>query len=162
MPIYAPVRVMHRIGSIVTTCALLLSFTATQAAAQSARDSTAVLRTVEQFHRALAKGDSVAALALLAPDVAILESGGSETLADYRGHHLPGDIEYARAVPSVRGAAHVVIVGDAAWVTSTSTTQGTFKERAINSVSAELVVLSRVGGEWRIRAIHWSSRAKRS
>ena len=116
MPIYAPVRVMHRIGSIVTTCALLLSFTATQAAAQSARDSTAVLRTVEQFHRALAKGDSVAALALLAPDVAILESGGSETLADYRGHHLPGDIEYARAVPSVRGAAHVVIVGDAAWV----------------------------------------------
>ena len=161
MSIQPPVRVMHRIGSIVTTCLLLLSFTTTKAAAQSARDSTAVLRTVDQFHRALASGDSVAALALLAPDVAILESGGSETLADYRGHHLPADIEYARAVPSVRGAAHVVIVGDAAWVTSTSTTQGTFKERAINSVSAELVVLSRVSGEWRIRAIHWSSRAKR-
>ena len=96
---------MHRIGSIVTTCLLLLSFTTTKAAAQSARDSTAVLRTVDQFHRALASGDSVAALALLAPDVAILESGGSETLADYRGHHLPADIEYARAVPSVRGAA---------------------------------------------------------
>lgn len=162
MPVPPSTRMVHRVVSIVAACATLMSFTATDAAAQPARDSAAVLRTVEQFHRALASGDSTAALAMLASDVTILESGGSETLADYRGHHLPGDIEYARAVPSVRGPAHIVIVGDAAWVSSTSTTQGTFKERAINSVGAELVVLSRVGGEWRIRAIHWSSRAKRS
>ena len=129
--------------------------------AQTVRDSAAVVRVVEQFHRALAAGDSAAALASLAPDAVILESGGAETLADYRAHHLPADIQFARAVPSVRGAATVAIVGDAAWVSSTSTTQGTFKDRAINSVGAELVVLSKTNGQWRIRAIHWSSRTKR-
>ncbi len=162
MPVPPPIRVVHGVVSIVVACATLMSLTATYAAAQAARDSAAGLCTVEQFHRALASGDSIAALALLAPDVAILESGGSETLPDYREHHIPADIAYARAVRAVRGPAHVVIVGDAAWVSSTSSTQGTFKERAINSVGAELIVLSRVGGEWRIRAIRWSSRAKRS
>jgi hypothetical protein len=57
-----------------------------------------VARTVEQYHRALAAGDSTAALTLLAPDAVILESGGVETRDEYRGHHLPGDVAFARAV----------------------------------------------------------------
>ena len=50
------------------------------------------------------------------------------------------------------------VAGDAAWVTSTSTTVGSFNGRAVNSTGAELMVLSKdTAGEWRIRAIHWSS-----
>ena len=127
-----------------------------------ANDSADVVAAVARFHSALAGGDSTTALALLADDVAILESGGAETKAGYRSGHLKADIEYAAGLPSVHSVTGVRVRGDAAWVTSTSTTQGTYKERQVNSVGAELMVLSREGGAWRIRAVHWSSRARRA
>ena len=65
-------------------------------------DSTAILATVTAFHAALAAGDSAAALALLAPDAVVLESGEVETRAEYAAHHLAADIEFSRAVPSQR------------------------------------------------------------
>ena len=151
------------IGAAVFAAALLVPLTPTAGGAQSpARDdSSAVARTVQQFHQALESGDSTAALSLLAPDAVIQESGGVESRADYRNHHLPGDIKFARAVKSVRGPVAVTVQGDVAWASSTSSTQGTYGERAINSTGAELMVLSRMNGQWRIRAIHWSARNRR-
>jgi ketosteroid isomerase-like protein len=131
------------------------------AAGAQQSDSAAVASVIERFHAALASGDSAAALALLAPDVTVLESGGVETLEEYRSHHLPGDIQFARAVPRSRAPIKVALAGDMAWATSTGVTQGEFRGRAINSNSAELMVLTRSGGGWLIRAIHWSSRARR-
>lgn len=126
-------------------------------------DSAAAVAVVSAYHRALETGDSTAALALLTADVVILESGGVETREEYRGHHLPGDIAYARAVPSARTVRQVKIQGATAWVSSTSIAQGTFNGRAVHSSGAELVVLTRgADGQWRIAAIHWSSRARRS
>lgn len=125
-------------------------------------DSAEVAATVDRFHRALAAADSAGALALLTEDVQILESGGTENRAEYRSHHLGSDIEFARAVPSRRGATAVRVHGDVAWATSTSTTEGTFRGRAINSAGAELMVLVRTPEGWRIAAIHWSSRNRRS
>lgn len=116
---------------------------------------------MEAFHRALATGDSAAALSLLAPDAVILESGGTETRAEYRSHHLPGDIAFARAVASRRGPMRVRVLGDAAWATSTSTTAGEFRGRVINSAGAALMVPTRTPQGWRISAVHWSSRARR-
>lgn len=124
-------------------------------------DSAAVAQTVHRYHAALSAGDSAAALALLAPDAVILESGGVESRAEYRSHHLPADIEFARAVRSEQGPIRVRVQGDAAWATSTSTTQGEFRGRAINSAGAELMVLMRTQQGWRITAIHWSSRTRR-
>ena len=124
-------------------------------------DSAAVVAAVHAFHAALARGDSAAAIALLAPDVRILESGGIETLADYRAHHLGADIAFARAVPATRGPVGVTVRGDVAWAVSTSETKGEFRGRAVNSAGAELMVLTRAAGGWRISAIHWSSRARR-
>lgn len=125
-------------------------------------DSGAVAAAIERFHGALAAGDSVAALAMLAPDAVILENGTVETRDEYRGHHLPADIEFARAVPSQRSPVWVVVRGDVAWATSTSRTRGEFRGREINSEGAELMVLTRTPAGWRISAIHWSSRTLRS
>ncbi|HEX2081479.1 MAG TPA: nuclear transport factor 2 family protein [Longimicrobium sp.] len=127
----------------------------------SRADSAEVAATVERFHRALASADSAAALALLTDDVEILESGGIETRQEYRSHHLASDIEFARAVPSQRGPLRVHVAGDVAWTTSTSTSEGEFRGRAINAVGAELMVLRRTPQGWRIAAIHWSSRTRR-
>jgi ketosteroid isomerase-like protein len=47
------------------------------------------------FHEALASGDSVTALELLAEDVVIYESGGVEaSREEYRSHHLPADMAF--------------------------------------------------------------------
>lgn len=124
-------------------------------------DSAAVAHVVTQYHAALASGDSAAALALLADDAIILETGGIETRAEYRSHHLPGDIRFAMAVKSERGPIHVRIKGDVAWTSSTSTTTGETNGRAVNSAGAELMVLVKTGSSWKISAIHWSSRARR-
>lgn len=126
--------------------------------AQTAADSAA--GTVTAFHSALAAGDSLTALALLAEDVVILESGSRETLAEYRSHHLPGDIKFARAVPAKRRPLQVTVIGDAAWAVGSSETVGTIDGRAVDSLGVELVVLSRTASGWRIRAIHWSSRRR--
>ncbi|MEO6526958.1 MAG: nuclear transport factor 2 family protein [Gemmatimonadaceae bacterium] len=134
----------------------------------SAADSAAVAQTMTSFHEALAAGDSAGALALLTPDATILESGGTESRAEYRSHHLPADIEFARAVESVRGPIRVSVLGDVAWASATSTAQGDFRGRAVRSAGAELMVLTRVaradaarGASWQINAIHWSSRTIR-
>ena len=125
-----------------------------------ASDSAVVATVVRQFHEALVRGDSVAALALLAEDVIVLEAGTIETRAEYRRNHLPADMRFAQAVPSTRGPARVVVAGDVAWITSSSETTGTFEGRPISSAGAELMVLSRTAAGWRIRAIHWSSRRR--
>ena len=149
----------------MTMVALLATVSSTAVAQHEGHgamgDSAAVATTVAKYHEALAAGDSTAALALLADDAVILETGGVETRGEYRSHHLPGDINFAKAIRSQRGPVHVRILGDVAWTTSTSTTQGEMNGRAINSVGAELMVLVRTPGGWKISAIHWSSRTPR-
>lgn len=155
---------------MVRTCrlaciAMLVAAVPTTTVAQHAThhpvgDSARVMATVEQFHAALSAGDSAAALRLLADDVIILESGGVETRNEYRSHHLPGDIGFARAIKSERTPLQLRVKGDVAWVSSSSTTRGTYRERAIDSLGAELMVLTRSGDRWLISAIHWSSRRR--
>ena len=129
--------------------------------ATSARDSAAVAAVVAAYDRALQAGDSATALALLAPDALILESGDVETREEYRSHHLASDIAFARATRATAGSLHISVRGDVAWASSTKTTTGQFRDRAVNSSGAELMVLTREPAGWMIRAVHWSSRSRR-
>lgn len=132
-------------------------------AASSSRDvdSSAIVKALDQYHAALARGDTAAAIGLLSRDVLVLESGGLETREHYVEHHLSADMEFARAVPSKRTLIRLTRRGDVAWTISTSTRAGTFKGREIDNVDAELMVLNREKGKWKIRAIHWSSARKK-
>jgi ketosteroid isomerase-like protein len=121
-----------------------------------AQDQDAVRSTLHQFHAALSAGDSVTALAQLAPDLRILEGGGIETLEQYRSHHLPGDMAFAAGITRESGEISVEIRGDVAWAYSTSTSKGTIRGRDIDRKGAELAVLIRVDGVWKIVAIQWS------
>ena len=124
-----------------------------------AGDSAAVGELVDRYHRALSTGDTGTAMSLLGDDAVILESGESETREQYRTGHLGADIAFARAVPSEREPVRVVVSGDAAWASSASRAQGSYRGRRIDSQGAELMVLTRQRDGWRIRAIHWSSRS---
>jgi ketosteroid isomerase-like protein len=123
-------------------------------------DESAVIQVVDRYHTSLAAGDSTAALELLSESVTILESGGVENKEHYRSGHLSGDMRFAQAVPRERSEISVRILGDVAWATSTSITEGRMGDRDINSQGAELMVLARTDGGWVIQAIHWSSRSR--
>jgi ketosteroid isomerase-like protein len=133
---------------------------AQHAAHHANSDSAAVATVIERIHAALTAGDSAAALALLAPHVMIADAGRIETRAEYRAHHLPGDIVFAQAVKSERKPVQVRVRGDVAWAIAATSLQGSYRDRAIDALGAELIVLTRAGDRWLITAIHWSSRQR--
>ena len=153
----------HTIKSLALSCfgLGLLAIPAKAVFTEAAQSGTAeAIATSTHFYDLLRRGDSAAAARLLAPDAVVLESGDLETRAEYLAHHIGADIDFAKAVPSKRTIRQVVRQGDAIWLAATSTSNGQFENRPINSSGAELMVLSRSQSGWRIRAIHWSSHRK--
>jgi len=143
---------------------LLIAETATAyAQTDSARhtDTVAATEAAQRFHALLAAGDSANVAALLADDAIIVESGDVETRAQYLAHHLSADIEFARAVPSRRNVLSVSREGDVVWIVSSSVAAGSFRGRQIESRGAELMVVAKTNGMWRLRAVHWSSQPRR-
>jgi ketosteroid isomerase-like protein len=124
----------------------------------SARGAAA---TVDAFHTALRRGDTKAAASLLADDALIFEGGGVErSKAEYMAHHLPADAEFSKSVPSVMTRRSGGSNGMLAWVASEGRTTGTFRDKPLDRVTAETMLLRRVGRGWKITHIHWSSAAK--
>ncbi len=134
----------------------------TQSHAPAASTASAVPReaaaVIDAFHAALEHGDTAGAAALLADDVLIYESGGAErSKAEYAAHHLGADAAFAKAVRRVVTRRTGRSEGPFAWIATETTTKGTYKDRAINSVGMETMVLEREGATWRIKHVHWSS-----
>lgn len=137
---------------------LIVSLPRDTIAEGTSTDTAGITAAVKAFHRALAQGDRAAALALLAPDASILESGQSQTGAEYEREHLDEDIAFARATTTERSPLKIQQEGNVAWTTVMSKTTGTFNGRKIDSTGVELMVLTKTESGWRIRAIHWSNR----
>lgn len=112
---------------------------------------------VRSFHDALRTGDAARVKQLLAPDAVIIEAGHLESREEYLSHHLSADIEFAKSVPSQLLSSRTTVHGATAWVQSATSSTGSFRDQAVKLVGAELVVLTRAGSSWEIRAIHWSS-----
>jgi ketosteroid isomerase-like protein len=125
--------------------------------AQVEADVTGV---IESFYGAMKRGDTAAAMALIAPDAVFVESGQLETRDEYEKNHLPADIGFEKQVSGKRGPVKVTVKGDTAWLIATTEYAGTFDGQPVDFVSAQLAVLSLESGAWRIRSIHWSSRRR--
>ena len=132
------------------------------AAAPLSADAGEAAAAVDAFHSALGRGDTKAALLLLADEALIFEEGGAErSKAEYAGHHLGADAAFSQAVRAVTTRRTGASSGDLAWVASEARSKGTFNGRAVDRNVAETMVLRRVAGAWRIVHIHWSSAAAR-
>ena len=115
--------------------------------------------TVDAFHAALAKGESMAAVALLAEEALIYEGGYAErSKAEYASHHASADAAYAAMVPSRITRRTGVADGGLAWIASESRTTGTYKEKPVDRVTTETMILRKTADGWRIVHVHWSSR----
>lgn len=114
--------------------------------------------SVDAFHKALTDGDPKQAMALLADNVLIYESGGAEaSKAEYASHHLDADIAFLKGTKQSVSARSAQASGDIALVTTQGATVGTYKDKAIDSASTETMVLRLIEGKWKIVHIHWSS-----
>jgi ketosteroid isomerase-like protein len=142
-------------GLATATALLLVACGSPAPAPHNESDVTAV---VESFYGAMKKGDAAAAMSVIAPDAVFLESGKQETRAEYEANHLPADIEFETQVNGKRGPMRVTFEGNTAWVIAHTEYDGKFQGDPVSFVSAQLVVLTRDSGNWRIRTIHWSSR----
>ena len=131
----------------------------TNALSASARGAAAA---VDAFHAALHRGDTRAAAALLAEDALIFESGGVErSKAEYAEHHLPADAEFSRLVSSVVYRRAGNSIGTLAWIASEGRTTGTYKEKSLDLLTTETMLLRRTNTGWRIVHIHWSAAENR-
>lgn len=117
------------------------------------------LETVASFHEALTAGKTEEATVLLSPTIQIFESGYVERSRDeYAGHHLPGDIAFAKATSQSVLRQNERIEGNIAVVTRETETKGKFKGANVHSFGTETAVLVKQGDKWLITHVHWSSR----
>jgi ketosteroid isomerase-like protein len=114
---------------------------------------------VEAFGKALASGDREAALVLLAPDLLVYEFGGQEaSREEYAAGHLASDMEFLKGASVSTLDRRQSVHGEVAVVTTRTRTTGTYKDKPVDSLGTETMVLRRDGTHWRITHIHWSSR----
>jgi ketosteroid isomerase-like protein len=130
------------------------------AACATPRRHEDVVAVMEAFYGAMKTGDTSAAMRHIASDAVFVESGRLETRAEYESNHLPADIQFEKQVTGKRSPWQVTFADDTAWGIATTEYDGTFDGSPVNFVSAQLAVLTRQEGAWRIRSIHWSSRRR--
>jgi ketosteroid isomerase-like protein len=117
------------------------------------------LAVVEGFERALADGDRDTALALLAPDLRVFESGHAERSRDeYAASHLDADIAYLKTARSALKSRTVHMSSDSALVLSETEVRSERNGKPTTRAVLETLLLRRTTEGWRITHIHWSSR----
>lgn len=115
---------------------------------------------VDVFHAALQRNDVNGAIALLSEDVVIFEAGRVErSKAEYAAHHAPADAAYSAAVPSTLLRRTATAEAGSAWIVSETRATGRYKDKAVDQLSTETMMLRKDPAGWRIVHIHWSSRA---
>jgi ketosteroid isomerase-like protein len=144
---------------MILPCVMMCLVVVRTAAAQG-DDRAGVTATFEAFYGAMKSGNVAAAMKVIAPDAVFIEGGQLESRAEYESSHLPADIEFEKAVTGVRNPLNITINGTTAWVIATTTYEGTFENKPVNFVSAQLMVLTKGDGPWVIRSVHWSSRRR--
>lgn len=115
--------------------------------------------TVAAFHAALASGDKDKAIAMMAPDISIYESGYVERSRDeYAGHHLPEDIKFAK-LATRKVLQHTQRKdGNLAIVWEETETLAKLKGKDVRLLGTETTLLQKTGDNWSIVHVHWSSR----
>ena len=113
-------------------------------------------KTVAAFHKALKEGDKKAARATLADDVLIYEGSVERSAEEYANHHMLADMKYLAKTTSTRLEQQVTVLGELAYSVTRNHTQGQYKNKNLDYVGFETIVLRKINNVWRIAHIHWS------
>jgi ketosteroid isomerase-like protein len=142
------------------TIGLLAVTFACTSAPDVAAEEAAITQVFEAYYGSMKTADTKTAMDQIASDAVFLESGGIETRDEYEQNHLPADIDFEKQVTGKRGPLKITVEGDTAWVIATTEYDGTFEERPVAFTGVQLMVLTKQGGAWKIRSVHWSSKRR--
>ena len=113
----------------------------------------------DALYTALRTGDEDAVEKILAEEVMILEGGHAQTSrADYMGGHMKSDMAFLPNVNSATLDRKVSQAGDLAWVITHSRTQGSYRDKEIDELSREMLVMKHDGHNWQVTLIHWGEK----
>ena len=79
------------------------------------------------------------------------------SLTEYEGHHMPADMAFMKAMRRDVISQQVIDMGDSVTVVTRSRVYGMYKDREIDLNSTETLLMKRMGEQWKIIHIHWSS-----
>lgn len=114
--------------------------------------------TVDAFRASLRAGDLPTLRTLLAHDVLILEGGGAERSAEeYLGGHAISDAAFLKDAHIRQTARTTKVDGTMAWVATESELHVERDDKPLTLAIAETMLLQKIGDDWRIVHIHWSS-----
>lgn len=115
--------------------------------------------TLAAFHAAIAAGDKTKASALMAPEIAVYESGYVEaSRSQYASHHLADDIGFAKTTARKVLKHSQRIEGNVAVIWEETETTGTAHGKPIHAFGTETALLEKRPDGWTIIHVHWSSR----
>ncbi|MEQ9264195.1 MAG: nuclear transport factor 2 family protein [Balneolaceae bacterium] len=144
--------------TLLTLVTAIFVMAAPQLQAQDLSDQESIKTVLSNFEKAIVENDSKIASSLLHEDVTILEGRGSETKEEYLSHHFHSDGKFLSAIERNELSQKINIEGNMAWVSTITSMKGTYSDREIDLTSLELAVLKKENGNWKIVALHWSSR----
>jgi|SRR5699024_475727 len=124
---------------------------------QTTAEKQQVIQTLKTFHQSIVSSSTETASQLLTESARILEGGNIETKKEYLSHHFHADGKFLSAMEREIESRTVFMEGNVAWVTTKSRLHGNYNGSAIDLTSLELAVLKKVGNQWKIAALHWSS-----
>lgn len=142
----------------ISILALILLTTFSSVVAQTTDEKSAILKTLSDLETAIVENNSELASTLLHDNVIILEGRGQETKEQYLSHHFHSDGKFLSAIERKNLSQDVSIDGNISWVSTIKTMKGSYSGRDIDLTSLELAVLKKENGQWKIVALHWSSR----
>ncbi len=159
--IYSPLRwALSAVFFVITPTVATAQNSHVPSVAAMSYEAQEAAKAVDAFHAKLAAGDSAAAAALLAEDALIFEGGHAErSRAEYASHHAGADAAYATVVPSKLMRRSGFVESGTAWIVSEGRTTGTYKDKPVDRMTTETMILRKTADGWRIAHIHWSSRA---
>ena len=114
-------------------------------------------QVVDAFHFALKSGKRDVALGFLVADALVFEEGRlNRSRSDYARRDLGRDIDFAATTKLTLMRRDTKTNGDVAWVLSVNRLEGQYRDRPVDLIADETVLLRRTAGKWRIVHVHWS------
>ena len=111
----------------------------------------------DAFNKALNAGDAEAVGKILAEDVVILESGHAQkSRAEYMNGHMKSDMAFLPHITTTLLDRQTSQAGDLAWIISHVSMKGEYKDKTIDIISREMLVMKHNGHDWQITMVHWS------
>ena len=115
--------------------------------------------TAHSLYTGLKTGDTELVQTILDPQVLIFESGGVESsLQEYASHHMGADMAFMANMNREIISRKILEQGEICVIATQARLTGTYRNKQIDSVSDETLVLQKKEQGWRITHIHWSSR----